>query len=100
MTENPIVTWTTPWQRANKAWLEAAEHMEFHRWPQARAALHAHAKQLRLTIAQLEREAAVDEMLKRRADAAIAARPDHARERLEQLRSAMVPGGDQIQDWG
>lgn len=54
--DHPIVTWTTPWQAANAAWLEAAEHMEFHRWAEAEAALRRHLHHLRATIEQMGRE--------------------------------------------
>lgn len=99
MNTSPIVSWTTPWQRANAAWLEAAEHMEFHRWEKAAQALHEHARQLRLTIEQLKIERGRDHVIAARVAAEIKSREDHTRNRLEQLRPAYLhlPGSP---DWG
>lgn len=55
---HPIVTWTTPYQRADVAWRAAAEHLEFHRYKEARLNLESHIRYMRLLLEAVNREEA------------------------------------------
>jgi hypothetical protein len=86
----PIVTWTQPYQAAARLLGEAGEHLEFHRYSEARMALQMHIGHVRELLAQIERE----ESAAREREAAQAAA------RLTALRSMLGGGGDGASDWG
>jgi hypothetical protein len=87
---HPIVTWTTPYQRADVAWREAAEHLEFHRYGKARINLQLHIRNLRLLLDAISHE----EATLRRIEQA------QSQAALDQFNLALRESGDAVVDWG
>lgn len=58
MSAIPIVTWTTPHMRAERALLAAGEHLTFRRIPEAKVKLNEMMEHVRELVAQIEREEA------------------------------------------
>lgn len=56
--EQPVATWTTPFQRAQEAMKLAGEAMEFQDAEAARYAVRVHLRYMRVLIEQFEREEA------------------------------------------